>query len=234
MSKILFITGAERQIGRAIAIHAAEEGHTLILQSYIEDKLQELCKMLDKLDAVYISSTFDLDDYEAYSRVIEIACKKFGKIDALINSERVAYSAPLNEMTIEDFDKMWKVNVKGVFNGIHLTIPKMKKQEDGGDIVNIISTAGKTGVPNWSGYSATMFAVRGFTQSIAKEVAASNIRVMNLFPGFIMQDKNGTEMAMDQDKLLKPEDIAQSVLNAITMHKRALISEMVIYPSNFS
>ncbi len=233
MSKILFVTGAEKGIGKSIAIHAAEEGHKLILHSHSEEKLHELTKILDKLESTYLSFTFELDDFDAYSRVVEISKSKFEKIDALINTENLAYSSPLKEMTVEDFDNMWKVNVKGVFNGVHLLTPLMKEQEDGGDIVNIISTAAKEGMENWSGYSATMFAVRGFTQAIAKEVTPFGIRVMNFFPGFIVQERNGAEIAMEQEKLLKPEDIAQSVLNAITMHKRAIITEMDIYPSNF-
>ena len=234
MSKIIFVTGAEKGIGRAIAIHAAEEGHKLILHSHNEEKLHDLTKILDKLECAYLSSTFELDDYDAYARVVEIAASKFEKIDALINTENLLYAASIKEMTAEDFDRMWRVNVKGVFNGVHLLTPLLKEQEDGGDIVNIISTAGKVGLENKSGYSATMFAVRGFAQAIAKEVASYGIRVMNFFPGFIIQDKNGTEVALEQEKLLKPEDVAQTVLNAIAMHKRAIITEMDIYPSNFN
>jgi len=232
MSKILFITGAEKEIGKAIAIHAAEEGHKLILHSHSEEKLNDLTRALDKLDSTYLSFTFELDDFSAYSRVVEIAKSKFEKIDALINTENVARSASMQEMTLEDFDNMWKINVKGVVNGISLITPVMKNQENGGDIINVISSAGKEGVENWSGYSATMFAVRGFTQAVAKEVMPFGIRLMNIFPGMNGMENNDAAMALEQDKLLRSDDVAQAVLNAITFHRRAVITEMDIYPSN--
>ncbi len=233
MGKILFITGAGRPVSKSIAIHAAEEGHTLILHSDKEDSLQDLTENLDKIECTYTTSIFNLYDIESYKRVVEVAINKYGKIDALINSDKIALNSSLEIMSGDEFDSMWNVNVKGVFNGIKIMAEIMKNQENGGDIINIISAAGKEGMENWAGYSATMFAVRGLGLSAAKELKQFGIRIMNFFPGFIVQQTNGTELVTEREKQLKPEDVALSVLNAITMHKRAYISEIDILPSSY-
>jgi short-subunit dehydrogenase len=113
------------------------------------------------------------------------------------------------EERMEYLHRMIDVNVKGVVSMVYAVVPIMEKQKAGGVIINIASGAGKTGYPNLAVYSATKFAVIGFTQGIGKELAEENIRVYAVCPGMTATDMTGFSG-------MPPEKVAKRILEAAT------------------
>ena len=133
----------------------------------------------------------DVTRWDRVTAMVETVTAELGPIDILCNNAGVIDSAPVTETTEAQWDAMMEVNVKGVFLACKAVVPGMIERRRG-RIVNIASTAAKRGSPELAAYCASKFAVLGFTQSLAYEVAASSITVNAVCPGII-----GTAMWLD-------------------------------------
>jgi len=182
-SHIALVTGATSSIGKAIAYRLANEGYSVIVHYYKKKEIAEnIAKQIDG-KSVYA----DLTIPEDIENLIQIA----GKIDILINN--AAYrgnAAQLEDITLEDWESVFKVNINGIFLLTRAIIPAMKKQ-NWGRIVNITSVVADTGEAYLIPYAASKGALLTFTKSLAKELGAFNITVNAIAPGpIITDDKN--------------------------------------------
>lgn len=155
-----------------------------------------------------------------------------GRLDMLINNAGLGYFRLVEEISLAEWDEMIQTNVNGMFYLTRLAVPLMKQQKSG-QIVNISSIAGLQGLPEATGYSATKFAVRGFSQSLLKEVRKFGIRVSCVFPGSVNTDFfDHYEGVTSNETMLSPSDIASTVLHVLQMPPNADISEVEIRPLN--
>src|SRR5437764_10592209 len=175
--KRYLITGASRGIGRAIAEKLAGAEHTLLLHGRDRQALAKTCSLVEAKSGKVIPLCYDLRQTDSIEKMID----EIGSapIDALINNAGIAVVKPLGEITLEEWETIFAVNVTAPFLLTQRLLPMMPS---GASIVNILSIAAKTGFPNWSAYCMSKFALEGFSQSVREEVHSRGIRVLNIYP----------------------------------------------------
>lgn len=227
--KNIVITGASRGIGRACAVKLADQDSTLYLTGRDEKELGVSCEMVEKLGAKAIPLVFDLS---VPQNVIIMADQiKTDKIDLLVNNAGIAIVEPLEEISLEVWQKTFDVNVTAPFL---LTQKLLSKFPENSSVVNIISTAARIGYNNWSSYCMSKAALEGFMRSIREELRDKGIRVLNLFPGAVateIWDDLGIEF--DKSKMMAADDIADAVVMAVKQPQRTVVEDIVLKSFNY-
>ncbi len=152
------------------------------------------------------------------------------RIDVLVNNAGFGIFKPVAETSVDDFDRLFDVNMRGTFIATREALRYMIEQNDG-VIINIASLAGKNGVENGAIYAATKWAVLGFGKSLMLEVRKHNIRVITICPGST-DTGFGSGSHPNRDKILRPEDVAEAAVLAASLPARAMMSEIDLRPTN--
>ena len=182
--KVAIVTGGRQGIGKSISLTLAEQGAKVVVAN-TNDKLHEgMLKELESRGVEALAVKTDVSKNEDVENMVMKAQEEFGRIDILVNNAGISPRTPLLEASEKDWDRVLDVNLKGVFLCTRAVVAEMTKQERKGKIVNIASTYGKIGLPKWSAYCASKFAVIGFTQSVAREFGPENIYVNAVCPGY--------------------------------------------------
>lgn len=188
MSKVAFITGATRGIGKSIALKLASCGYDIAINYRTEnDDLTKLLNEIKGFNVRCVAVCGDVSDFEACTNMIKQIISEFEKIDVLVNNAGITRDMLLMRMKESDFTDVIDVNLVGTFNITKNVIPYMMKQKNG-RIINISSVVGITGNAGQTNYSASKAGIIGFTKSLAKEVGSRNILVNAVAPGFIQTD----------------------------------------------
>ncbi len=185
-NKNVFVTGSTRGIGLAIAHKFASLGANVVLngRSAISEEL--LAQFADYgVKVVAISG--DVSDNADAKRMVDEAVAALGSVDILINNAGITKDGMALRMSEEDFDAVLKINLTGTFNMTQAVLKPMTKAREGA-IINLSSVVGLTGNAGQANYAASKAGVIGFSKSIAREVAARNVRVNVIAPGFIESD----------------------------------------------
>jgi 3-oxoacyl-[acyl-carrier protein] reductase len=206
--KNAIVTGAARGIGRAIAEELARNGANLALCDLQADWLAETAESVKSLGAEVICISVDVSNSEDVGKAVDTAIEKLGSVDILVNNAGITKDTLLMRMSEEDWDAVLSVNLKGTFLFSKAVARPMMKSR-GGAIVNIASIIGLIGNAGQCNYAASKAGVIALTKSTAKELAARNIRVNAVAPGFI--ESKMTEVL--------PEDVKQKMLDQIPMKR---------------
>ncbi|KRQ87868.1 3-oxoacyl-[acyl-carrier-protein] reductase FabG [Caloramator mitchellensis] len=207
--KIAIITGAAKGIGRDIAIKLAKEGADVVINyRTCNDRLKELENTIKEIGREVLMVQADVSNFDETKVLVEKCIEKFGKIDILVNNAGITRDNLIMRMTEDDFDDVYKTNLKGAFNLIKHAIPYMIKQKNG-RIINISSVIGLIGNAGQANYAAAKAGLIGLTKSVAKEVASRNITVNAVAPGYIKTDMT--------DKL--PEKIKEKMMEYIPLKR---------------
>ena len=207
--KKALVTGANRGIGRAIALKMGEEGADIAFTDLaIDDNTRSLESELAGFGVKAKGYASDASNFQDTEKVVQSIIEDFGTIDILVNNAGITRDTLLMRMTEEQWDTVINVNLKSVFNFTKNVQPVMLKQR-AGSIINISSVVGVAGNAGQGNYSASKAGIIGFTKSIAREVGSRNIRCNALAPGFII-----TEMT---DKL--PEDVKEGWIKNIPLRR---------------
>ena len=218
--KTAIITGSGRGIGKAVAVKLASLGANIVINdiassTYADETTEEIKKM--GVDAICLKG--DVRNYEEVENIIKKTLDKFGKIDILINNAGITRDGLLMRMSESDWDDVLDINLKGAFNMIKAVSRPMMKARDG-VIVNMASVVGVMGNAGQANYSASKAGLIGLTKTVAKELAARNIRCNSVAPGFIssaMTDALSDEVKADYFKAIPlgrfglAEDVADVV-----------------------
>jgi NAD(P)-dependent dehydrogenase (short-subunit alcohol dehydrogenase family) len=230
----VFITGASRGIGAAIAALMAQSGARLSLIGRSQEPLERLVKELPQTGAYQIFAC-DVSNHEAIHQMVERAIDGFGPIEILVNNAGQAESASIEQTSLSLWQKMLDINLTGTYNCIHAALPSLRacaRADRPSKIINVASTAGLQGYPQVSAYTAAKHGVVGLTRALALELARHHVSVNAICPGYTETDiarqaiesltqKKGktTEEAYlmlakrnPQQRLIQPEEIAQAVL----------------------
>lgn len=215
--KVAIITGAARGQGAAEADLFVREGATVVLTDILDAEGEGVA---DKLGARATYESLDVGDEHAWQRVVDACVDQHGQVDILVNNAGLVSLAPIEETTVDSFQRQVRVNQLGVFLGIR-TVAGPMRARNAGSIVNTSSAGGFKGAPNHIAYVGTKFAVRGLSRVAAIELAPSNVRVNSIHPGVI-----DTEMIADMavelremfaqmtplGRLGRPKEVAQLAL----------------------
>jgi 3-oxoacyl-[acyl-carrier protein] reductase len=227
--KVVMVTGAGKGIGRSIALAFAREKARLVLASRTEKDLAAVQKEVERIGAESTFVPTDVTKESAVENLVKTALNKFGRTDILINNAGIGIYSKVVDMKLEEFDAMYDVNVKGVFLCTRAVLPHMIKQKEG-VVVNIASLAGRNAFIGGAGYCATKWALIGFARSLMLEVREHNIRVITICPGSV--DTTFASTVRSKSNILEPEDVAETVLAAVKLPSRAMVSEIDIRPTN--
>ena len=177
------ITGAARGIGAQIARTFAAEGARVVLVDIADDQVRELAKSLDG-EAVVV----DLADATATAAATAEAIEILGGVDVLVNNAGILKMAPILEMTVENWDVTFDINVRSMFVTTQVAGRVMRDQGIGGRIVNMASMGGKLGAPNQAHYAASKSAVIAFTRVSAMELGPFGINANCICPGYVLTE----------------------------------------------
>ena len=228
--KIAVITGGTKGIGFAIAEGFASAGASV----YICGRSQtEIDAAVGRLSLIGNASGFtcDVRDEEQIRMMLESTANTFGGVDILVNNAGMGiFGKTVEEMSGDEFRQTLETNLFGVFYACHYAIPIMK-QRGGGYIINISSLAGQNAHPRMAAYNASKFGLNGFSEALMQEVRHDGIKVSYICPGSVNTNFGGDTPTEEKSWQLQPEDIAQVVMDLLSMNSRALPSKIEIRPS---
>ncbi|GAB5046005.1 SDR family oxidoreductase [Thermodesulfovibrio sp. TK110] len=233
--KVALITGASKGIGLATAEKFASEGANLVLVARSRELLNNVTQKLKIYGTNVVSVPADLTKHEEVERVFEVLKDSFQEIDILVNNAGRGIFNYIENGSPDEWKEVIDLNLTGVIHCTHLAV-KMMIPRRSGHIVNISSVAGRVGIPGWSVYCATKWAVIGFSESIRKELIKYNIRVTVIEPG-VTATQWGENMPEEwiksrgAMKALKAHDIAEAIYYVVTQPEHVSINELLIRPS---
>jgi NAD(P)-dependent dehydrogenase (short-subunit alcohol dehydrogenase family) len=203
--KYVVITGAASGIGRAAARAFARRGARLLLCDRNVEPLEALRQEL--APQVELAERVDVADRAAMARFADAAHALTPAVDVLVNNAGVAFAGRFLDTSLDDFDWVMNVNLRGVVHGCHYFAPAMVARGSGGQIINISSVLGFWGAPQVSAYVASKFAVLGFSQSLRAELARHRVGVTAICPGMIATSivdhaRYGTTIGGRRDQLV--------------------------------
>ena len=164
---------------------------------------------------------------------MEKTAKEFGPIDILVNNAGIAYTNPLQETTLEDWQQVININLTSVFQCVQGILPEMRKRK-AGSIINVASIAAKIPFPGWGAYCVSKAALATYAQVLAAEERNNGIRVTTVFSGAVstpIWDTDTVKVELDRSKMLSAETVAESILQTVLLPPEAVIEELTLMPS---
>lgn len=231
--KVALVTGAGKGIGRAIALALAKEGVSVGLLARTEKDLIDVTKEIEAIGAKSAYATADVSSMDEVNAAVEKITKSLGPTDILINNAGIGKFGKFLELDPQEWKNIIDVNLMGVYYVTRAVLPQLI-EKNGGDIINISSTAGQKGAPVTSAYSASKFGVLGLTESLALEVRKHNIRVTALTPSTVATELAYKENLTDgnPDKVMQPEDLAEIMISQLKLHPRIFIKSAGMWSTN--
>jgi NAD(P)-dependent dehydrogenase (short-subunit alcohol dehydrogenase family) len=226
MTKVITIIGASRGIGRATALELAEPGAHLVLAARDGEALAALADEVRARGAAATAIPCDVTAEPHVRRLFDSAAAITGRIDLLVNSAGGAVVAPLEELTLADWERGLRVSLTSVFLACKHAAARM---ESGGLIVNVASVAARQAFPGWSAYVAAKHGLLGFSSAIREELRPRGIRVSVVLPAAVdtaLWDTVPGEW--NRANMLRPEDVARAIAQLAAQPPYATAEELVI------
>ena len=209
--KTIVITGAGSGLGKELALQYAKKGSTIILIGKRQPPLLTVTDQIKQLGGRAFAYPLDIRDYAAVQETVEQIIKKHS-VSCLINNAGVGHFGPLSTLSHEQINDMIETNTKGVIFMTKAFLPHFHSLKEA-SIINIISTAGLRGKVNESVYVASKFAIRGFSESLVKELENTNIAVTAVYMGGMDTPFwEGTDHIKDRSRLRSAKEVAQEII----------------------
>jgi len=238
------ITGASSGIGEATALALAQAGAAVALGARRKDRVEDLARRIEADGGRAVAIEVDISDESQARAFIERAHSELGGLHGLVNNAGVMLLGPVEATDTEEWRRMVGVNVLGLLYCTHAALPLMR-EDGGGHIVNVSSTAGRNAAAGAAVYNFTKFGVTGFSEALRQEALHSQIRVTCVEPGFVeteLQEQNvnpvvlqGVEKMREQiGDVLQPGDIADAIHYALSRPQHVSINEVLVRPTGQS
>lgn len=240
--RVAVVTGASSGIGRAVARALAGAGAAVVVAARRTDRLEALAAEIGDAGGRALPVATDVADRGAVEALAQRTVDELGGIDVLVNNAGVMLLSPLEDVRVEEWERMVDVNVKGVLYGLAAVLPVMVER-GGGHVVNIGSVAGRRPFPGGGVYSATKFAIRSLTWGLQLELsAARGIRTTDVQPGVVDTEltdhittpggRERFEAGWRGKRKLAPGDVARAVLFAVTAPEHVNVNEILVRPTD--
>ncbi|MEH2283229.1 MAG: SDR family oxidoreductase [Nostoc sp.] len=236
-NKVVIITGASSGLGEATAKRLAASGAKLMLAARREDRLKELVAAIAKSGGTATYRVTDVVDRAQMEALAKETLSTYSRIDVLINNAGLMPLSPLDQVKVEEWDRMIDVNIKGVLYGIAAVLPIMRQQKSG-HVINLSSVAGHKVFPGSAVYCATKYAVRAISEGLRLE-SNGEIRSTNISPGAV--DTELTTTITDKDTAaginqlyaiaIDADAIARAIAYAIEQPDDVDVNEIIIRPT---
>jgi NADP-dependent 3-hydroxy acid dehydrogenase YdfG len=238
--KTALVTGASSGIGRAAAVALAEAGAQVALVARRADRLAEVAAKIEAAGGKALARVADVTDEADASGAVEDTVGHFGGLDILVNAAGMTQTGKVENGNLDDWRYVLELNFWASLYTARAAIPALKA--DGGDIVNISSTAGRRAVGATFGpYAASKFALTAFNESLRAEVTLAGIRVCIIEPGATATEihehikdekvREFTRQHVEKDGAMQPEDVAAAIVFAVSLPPRVNVSQLVIRPT---
>ncbi|MFF8314672.1 SDR family oxidoreductase [Streptomyces lydicus] len=236
--KVVAITGASSGIGEATAVLLAERGARLVLGARRSERLADVVARIQQAGGAAVQIRTDVTRRDDLHALVALAGERFGRLDVLVGNAGVGTISPLDDLRVDEWDRMVDVNLKGVLHGIGAALPVFRAQGSG-HFITTASTAAFRIVPNMAVYAATKFAVRALCEGLRQE-AGDSLRVTTVSPGAVVTDfaeASTNEQVRAQitelrDRLaIPPEAIARAIAFAIEQPAAVDVNELVVRPT---
>src|ERR671917_826560 len=236
--RVAAITGASSGIGEATALALSAAGATVALGARRRDRLDELAGRIEGPCSVH---EVDITDEAQARGFVEAANREHGGLHVLVNNAGVMLLGPVDGAPTAEWRRMLEVNLWGLLICTHAALPLIA-QSGGGDIVNVSSVAGRRADAGAAVYNMTKFGVHAFSEALRQEALHDGVRVTVVAPGFVDTELQGhntdpvvlTAMARSREQIgevLRPEDVADAVLHAVTRPTHVCLNEVVVRPT---
>ena len=189
--KVAIVTGAGQGIGRAYALGLAREGARVAVAEVQAAKGEETAAAIRAAGGDALALPTDVADEASAEAMARATAERFGRIDVLVNNAALFYGVerkPFDQLTVAEWDRVMAVNVRGVWLCCKAVVPYMRRQGDGGKIINVASDTALSGVPFFLHYVSSKGAVIALTRALSREVGADGICVNAVAPGFTLSE----------------------------------------------
>ena len=232
--KVAFITGGASGIGLAMARSFSAAGMKVAIADIEEHALERAAASFAPNNTQVIALRVDVADRDAMARAADETERAFGKVNVVCNNAGVGLSGPLEEMSFADWDWVVGVNLHGVINGVQTFVQRIIAHGEGGHIVNTASLAGLTAGPGLGVYNTTKFAVVGLSETMRAELAAHEIGVSVLCPGFVKthiftSERNRPDTLRARSDAVEPLDLAAYERFMEGMLDPAIVGDMTLH-----
>ncbi|MHA1199937.1 MAG: SDR family oxidoreductase [Candidatus Heimdallarchaeaceae archaeon] len=224
----IVITGGSSGIGEAVALEMAKDKHSFYLTGRNEQRLKEVCKKLTSMGCKAYYGVGDVSDEQAVNTMFEDIKSNLGGVDVVFANAGVGHFGNLEDLTIEQYDESFNINVRGVFLWLNKTLPILKSQNRGHLIVTSSNLGLKTGA-RCSLYAATKHAVQAMVWSLREELKGTGVKAATINPGSVDTpwfDGKG----LDRSKMLAVEDVAKAVRFIIDQDDTSNIDHILLMP----
>jgi NADP-dependent 3-hydroxy acid dehydrogenase YdfG len=233
--KVIAITGASSGIGEAAARLLAQRGAKVVVGARRTDRLEALVNEINSAGGQARFKTVDVTSREDTKAFVDFAKSEFGAVDVLVNNAGIMPLALMEELKVDEWDRMIDVNIKGVLNGVAAVLPDMKARHSG-QIINVASVGAHIVVPTGAVYCATKYAVWAISDGLRQE--NQDIRVTTISPG-VTATELGNDISNQAAKdylvelrktALTPDAIARAIAYAVEQPDEVDVNEIVVRP----
>lgn len=231
--QVALITGATEGIGRATALGMGRAGYRVGVCARTEPKVRQLVEELRSAGIEAAGAATDVGHPEQAARMVAEITAALGDVGVLVNNAGVLIAKPFEDLTLEDWDVTLTTNVRSLYLVTRAVLPAMRQRREGA-IVNVASLSGRNGFAGGTVYAASKHAVLGFSRSLMLEVRKENIRVIAICPGSVdtRMLSHQPMLKAEPSRILQSEDVAATILHALSLPERAMVSELDIRPTN--
>ena len=232
---VAIITGASSGIGEAAAKNLAKNGYRVVLAARRKERLEKLFSQITENSGIALSVPTDLTDASQIQNLVDKTIQTFGRIDVLVNSAGYGKLVWLDQQSLEEIENQIQVNLIGAIQISRAVLPFMLT-EGQGQIIHITSISSYVGLPTYSIYTTTKFGLRGFLESLRREMRGTGITISGVFPGAVDTefDQNAgvhweiTRVTPDW-LLLSSDDVANLILKVIHKKKKKVVVPWIMW-----